>query len=138
MQAVNDFKREVEVLEQNIENINDSAEPSKVSRNSGIKIHNPTKVKVTEEEICLWKQCNKLLQSDKKLTKVYITSTIIHFAALVFVTISVSSCNYLSHALYITICIYVYFLYYSTYVYTCHTYYIDASTSTCLISCANT
>ena len=45
---------------------------------------------VTKEEKHLWSRCNKLLKSDKKLTKLYITSITIHLAALVFVTISVS------------------------------------------------
>jgi len=52
----------------------------------------------SEEERCnctadtekfLWQKCNRLLQSDKKLTKPYILSTIIHITVLIFVTISV-------------------------------------------------
>ena len=43
-----------------------------------------------EEEKRLWTQCNELLKSDKKLTRSYVTSMIIHLAALSFVTISVS------------------------------------------------
>ena len=45
---------------------------------------------IEEEEKGLWTQCNELLKSDKKLTKTYVTSMIIHLAALSFVTISVS------------------------------------------------
>lgn len=44
----------------------------------------------TREEKRLWKKCNELFQSDKKLTKFYTTSLIIHIAVLVFVTLSVS------------------------------------------------
>ena len=55
---------------------------------------------VTKEEKHLWSQCNKLLKSDKKLTKLYITSITIHLAALVFVTISVSDDYVLPSAIY--------------------------------------
>ena len=43
-----------------------------------------------EEENQLWKKCNELLYSDKKMSKFYVTSLIVHTAALVFVTLSVS------------------------------------------------
>ena len=42
------------------------------------------------EEDQLWKKCNELFHSDKKITKFSITSLIIHIAVLVFVTLSVS------------------------------------------------
>ena len=44
-----------------------------------------------EEEHHLWRKCNELFHSDKRLTKFYITSLIIHCAVLVFVTLSVSN-----------------------------------------------
>ena len=42
------------------------------------------------EENQLWKKCNELFHSDKKITKFSITSLIIHIAVLIFVTLSVS------------------------------------------------
>jgi len=43
----------------------------------------------TEKQI--WKRCNELLYSDKRLTKFYVTSVIIHAAVLALVTLSVSN-----------------------------------------------
>ena len=43
----------------------------------------------SSEEDSLWEKCNRLLQSDKKLTKPYALSTLIHITVLIFVTISV-------------------------------------------------
>ena len=42
------------------------------------------------EEGQLWKECNELFHSDKKITKFSITSLIIHIVVLIFVTLSVS------------------------------------------------
>jgi len=44
---------------------------------------------IKDTERCLWEKCNSLLQSDKKLTKSYILSTMIHTTVLILVTISV-------------------------------------------------
>ena len=46
---------------------------------------------VTNTEADLWRRCNELLRAEKKLSKLFITSTCIHLIVLVFVTISVSS-----------------------------------------------
>ena len=43
-----------------------------------------------EEENQIWKRCNELLHSDKRLTKFYVTSITIHIAVLALVTLSVS------------------------------------------------
>ena len=45
---------------------------------------------VSDADRDLWKKCNKLLKAEKKLSKLFITSTCIHVIVLVFVTISVS------------------------------------------------
>lgn len=45
---------------------------------------------VSDADQDLWKKCNKLLRAEKKLSKLFITSTCIHVIVLVFVTISVS------------------------------------------------
>ena len=84
MQSATVVKRETAALyEQSMDGGHDSAGQSKVDTvcNSD---------EVTKEEKHLWRQCNKLLKSDKKLTKLYITSIAFHLAALVFVTVSVS------------------------------------------------
>lgn len=51
---------------------------------------------VTDTDASLWAKCNKLLRAEKKLSKLFITSTCIHVIVLVFVTISVSYCKTLS------------------------------------------
>ena len=43
----------------------------------------------TDTEKRLWEKCNRLLQSDKRVTKPYVLSTMIHIIVLIFVTISV-------------------------------------------------
>lgn len=48
---------------------------------------------VTDTDADLWRRCNKLLRAEKKLSKLFITSTCIHVIVLVFVTISVSPCS---------------------------------------------
>ena len=45
----------------------------------------------TGNEELLWKKCHELFHCDKRLTKFYVTSLMIHCAVLVFVTLSVSS-----------------------------------------------
>ena len=45
---------------------------------------------VTGMDADLWAKCNKLLRAEKRLSKLFITSTCIHVIVLVFVTISVS------------------------------------------------
>ena len=85
MQSATVAKRETAALnEQSMDGGHDSAGQSKVDDT----VCNSDEV--TKEEKQLWRQCNKLLKSDKKLTKLYITSIAFHLAALVFVTISVS------------------------------------------------
>ena len=63
----------------------------------GSDLNNMSSVRMREqdstrkEEDQLWKKCNELLNSDKKLTKFYVASFIIHIFALAFVTLSVSN-----------------------------------------------
>ena len=49
---------------------------------------------VTGMDADLWAKCNKLLRAEKRLSKLFITSTCIHVIVLIFVTISVSSVHY--------------------------------------------
>lgn len=84
MELVEVKKEEISILEHNRHG---SANQCKQG-DSCIAIDNSDKV--IEEERSLWRQCHELLKSNKKLTKLYITSVTIHLAALVFVTISVS------------------------------------------------
>ena len=65
----------------------DGANQGQVSSSPPVREHNSTG---KEEEGQLWKKCNELFHSDKKITKFSITSLIIHIAVLVFVTLSVS------------------------------------------------
>ena len=83
MQSATVVKREIAAIEQSM---NGGQDPTNLGKDDNI--YNSDEV--TKEEKHLWSQCNKLLKSDKKLTKLYITSITIHLATLVFVTISVS------------------------------------------------
>ena len=83
MQSATVVKREIAANEQST---NGEQDPTNLGKDDNI--YNSDEA--TKEEKHLWSQCNKLLKSDKKLTKLYITSITIHLAALVFVTISVS------------------------------------------------
>ena len=84
MQPTTVVKRETAAIMQNMDGGHDSVDQSKED-NEMCKFD-----EVTREEKQLWRQCNKLLKSDKKLTKLYIMSIAIHLAALVFVSASVS------------------------------------------------
>ena len=61
-----------------------------------------------EETKRLWKRCNALLRSEKKLTKPFIISACIHLSVLVSVTISVSYCIYVSITTYVAIYVHTY------------------------------
>lgn len=66
-------------MQSSSEDQSDTANPAEREHNSARK-----------EEERLWRKCNELFHSDKRLTKFYITSMMIHCAVLVFVTLSVS------------------------------------------------
>ena len=65
-------------------------ENSSHSTSAGMSVRSSSSVALDEDTKSLWRRCNALLRSERKLTKLFIVSACIHLCVLVSVTVSVS------------------------------------------------